>query len=253
MGLLDDCDELFGTDDLYQVLKLERSATPSTIKKAYYKMSLKYHPDKSTDENLTANTARFQCLSKIHKLLADKKTREAYLEHGDIDTDGSLDDNVEWINYWRNLYPKVTLADIEKFKKKYQASSDEKEDLLAAYTQHKGDMNKIMECVPCSGVEDEERFRVIIKDAIKEKTIKSYKLFSKSDNKENRAKRKQAAKDEAAEAEEHAKSLGLNVPGGAGDLAALIQRRNKDRGESMLDALAAKYAQPEKKKRKKKV
>ena len=50
-----------------------------------------------------------------------------------------------------------------------------------------------------------ERFRVIIKDAIKEKTIKSYKLFSKSDNKENRAKRKQAAKDEAAEAEEHAK------------------------------------------------
>ena len=47
------------------------------------------------------------------------------------------------------------MADIEKFKKKYQASSDEKEDLLAAYTQHKGDMNKIMECVPCSGVEDE--------------------------------------------------------------------------------------------------
>ena len=25
-------------------------------------MSLKYHPDKSTDENLTANTARFQVI-----------------------------------------------------------------------------------------------------------------------------------------------------------------------------------------------
>ena len=66
-------------------------------------------------------------------------------------------------------------------------------------------MNKIMECVPCSGVEDEERFRVIIADAIKSKTVKKYKLFAKTDNKENRAKRKQAAKDEATEAEEHAK------------------------------------------------
>ena len=37
-----------------------------------------------------------------------------------------------------------------------------------------------------------------------------------------------------------------------GDLAAMIKRRNKDRGESQLDALAAKYAQPEKKKTKRK-
>ena len=52
-----------------KVLKLERSATPAAIKKAYYKLSLKFHPDKSTDENLAANTARFQvCSLKIYKL-----------------------------------------------------------------------------------------------------------------------------------------------------------------------------------------
>ena len=90
----------------------------------------------------------------------------------------------------------------------------------------------------------------MLKGAIEDKRVKSYKLFAKSDNKENRAKRKQAADDEAEEAAQHAAELGLNLPSGAGDLAAMIKRRNKDRGESMLDALAAKYAQPEKKKTK---
>ena len=85
MGLLEDCENFFGTDDLYKVLQLDRDATPAAIKKAYYKFSLKFHPgmfytyfessnknvsDKSTDENLASNTARFQCLSKIHKLLS---------------------------------------------------------------------------------------------------------------------------------------------------------------------------------------
>ena len=66
-------------------------------------------------------------------------------------------------------------------------------------------MNKIMECVPCCDFEDEDRFRIIIGDAIKSKSVKKYKLFASSNNKENKSKRKQAAKDEAAEAEEHAK------------------------------------------------
>jgi len=252
MGLVDDCSELFDTEDLYEVLKLERSATPAAIKKAYYKLSLKFHPDKASEANRAQSTARFQCLSKIHKLLSDEKTRDAYLEHGDVDTDGALEENAEWVDYWRNLYPKVTAQAIEKFREKYQNSPEEVEDLLAAYKKYKGDMNKIMESVPCSGVDDEERFRVTIKEAISNKKAKSYKLFVKSDNKENRSKRKRAAEGEATEAAEHAAELGLNLPSGVGDLAAMIKRRNKDRGESQLDALAAKYAQPEKKKTKRK-
>ena len=52
----------------------------------------------------------------------------------------------------------MTLADIEKYRKKYQNSPEEEDDLIAAYTKYKGDMNKIMETVPCSGVDDEGEF-----------------------------------------------------------------------------------------------
>ena len=76
MGLLEECQSLFGTDDLFKVLDLSRDANESKIKKAYYKMSLKVHPDKSTEDNLAENTQKFQVLSKIHKILSDKGTRE---------------------------------------------------------------------------------------------------------------------------------------------------------------------------------
>ena len=76
MGLLEDCETLFGTDDLFKVLSLSRDADESKIKKAYYKMSLKVHPDKSTEDNLAENTQKFQVLSKIHKILSDKGSRE---------------------------------------------------------------------------------------------------------------------------------------------------------------------------------
>ena len=81
MGLLEDCETLFGTDDLFKVLSLSRDADESKIKKAYYKMSLKVHPDKSTEDNLAENTQKFQVLSKIHKILSDKGSREVRQLH----------------------------------------------------------------------------------------------------------------------------------------------------------------------------
>lgn len=51
-------------------------ANDSQIKKAYYKLSLTCHPDKSTEKDMEVNTRKFQCLSKIHKILSDKKSRE---------------------------------------------------------------------------------------------------------------------------------------------------------------------------------
>lgn len=81
MGLLEDCKTLFGSDDLFKVLSLSRDADESKIKKAYYKMSLKVHPDKSTEDNLAENTQKFQVLSKVHKILSDKGSREVRLHH----------------------------------------------------------------------------------------------------------------------------------------------------------------------------
>ena len=60
MGLLNDCELLFGTKDLYQLLKIKKNALDSDIRKAYRKLSLKVHPDRASTENKEQSTAKFQ-------------------------------------------------------------------------------------------------------------------------------------------------------------------------------------------------
>ena len=51
----------------------------------------------------------------------------------------------DWNDYWRLLFPKITVEDINSFAQKYKNSDEEAEDLKKAYLQHEGDMDKIME------------------------------------------------------------------------------------------------------------
>jgi DnaJ family protein C protein 9 len=67
---------------------------------------------------------------------------------------------------------------LDDYKKQYQHSEEERKDLIETYIKLKGNMDKIMEEIPCSTFEDEERFREIYTKAIKEKEIKSYKAFT---------------------------------------------------------------------------
>ena len=67
------------------------------------------------------------------------------------------------------------------------------------------------------------------------------------------SERKRKADVEADEAVQHAADLGISLPGSSSGLADMILARQKDRNsDSMLDALAAKYAKPAKETRKRK-
>ncbi len=54
----------------YDVLELEETATGTEIKKAYRRMSLKYHPDKSDAED--AQTV-FMSIATAYEVLSDEK------------------------------------------------------------------------------------------------------------------------------------------------------------------------------------
>ncbi|MDO9557267.1 MAG: J domain-containing protein [Coriobacteriia bacterium] len=63
--------------DHYRVLQVVRSADPAVIDKAYRALSLKYHPDTSTEVGESA-TLRMQRINEAYAVLGDPLKRARY-------------------------------------------------------------------------------------------------------------------------------------------------------------------------------
>jgi len=61
---------------------------------------------------------------------------------------------------------------------KWLGSEEELNDLKAAYTSSRGDMDKIIDSVLCATVEDESRFREILTRLITDGSVKPYAAFT---------------------------------------------------------------------------
>lgn len=70
--------------------------------------------------------------------------REVYDKTGSLeDSEGLAGEQFDNLyEYYRNVYKKVTVEDIEAVETEYRGSSEEQEDVLKYYTQFKGDMDK---------------------------------------------------------------------------------------------------------------
>ncbi|NXL61844.1 DNJC9 protein, partial [Chordeiles acutipennis] len=248
MGLLEQCEAAFGSPDLYRVLGVRRQASPEEIRRGYHRASLRVHPDRAEPHAKEEATRRFQILGKAYAVLSDAEQRAVYDEQGTVDEEGeALRGERDWQEYWRLLFRKITVKDIEDFEKTYKDSEEELADIKTAYMDFEGDMDKIMESVLCVDYTDEPRIRKIIEKAIDSGEIPSYKSFVK-ESKQKMMARKRRAEKEAREAEKTKDELGLGDR--EEDLKALIQSRNKDRKKEMDDFLAqleAKYGNNAKK------
>ncbi|KAF8077959.1 hypothetical protein FPV67DRAFT_1662737 [Lyophyllum atratum] len=268
--------------DLYEVLSVSNDAKLDDIKKAYRRLALVYHPDKHATANTTAKadaSAKFQQIGFAYAVLGDEQRRQRYDRTGKTDEGFELGAGDEgWEAYFEDLFERVTRGKLDEMKKEYQGSSEEIEDLRAAYINTGGSIGDIMTYIPHSTHEDEARFIIAISNLIADGTLSALDTWQTSvkDEKAKLVRQKQGEK-EAKEAEKLAKELGVwdefYGTGKAGErkgkgkgkgkkkedkdgdeedhsvLQALILKKKEKNMDSFFDSLASKYAEPEPKSR----
>lgn len=62
MGLLERCEELFKTSNLYEVLGVAKEATDAELRRGYYKVSLQVHPDRAQGDELATDKFQVMCV-----------------------------------------------------------------------------------------------------------------------------------------------------------------------------------------------
>ncbi|XP_047317213.1 chaperone protein dnaJ 6-like isoform X2 [Impatiens glandulifera] len=216
---------------LYQVLGVEKTATQQEIKKAYYKLALRLHPDKNPGDEEAKE--KFQHLQKVISILGDEEKRALYDETGCIDDDdlagGSVVNNLK--EFLKTLYKKVTEEDIEQFEATYRGSDSEKIDLFDQFKKYKGNMNKLFCSMLCSDPKlDSHRYKDIVDEAIANGDLKSTKAYEKWCKKVSKIKPPTSPLRPRRNGKEETEDL----------YAMITQKRNERKGK--FDSLFAKYS-----------
>ncbi|KAG0644391.1 hypothetical protein HOY80DRAFT_1133089 [Tuber brumale] len=269
------------TKSPYEILGVPTTSAAAEIRSAYRKLALTVHPDKVPEGERDAAKIAFQELTFAYGVLSDETRRKRFDETGS--TSETAEGGFDWKAFYKaQMADLITTESLRKFKEEYQGSEEERQAVIAAYQACEGSMDKIFESVMCSDVlEDEERFRQIINEALGAGQVKSFRSFT-HENKASKKRRRDKAEAERREAEAYAKELGIHdelfdnkkakaeevedehrEEEGAADkgskkskgkrakkadtaedisgLRNLIQKRSNNRMEEMMSNLEAKY------------
>ncbi|GMH70250.1 hypothetical protein TrST_g12433 [Triparma strigata] len=267
--------------DLYEALGIKKTATESEIKKAYHKLALKHHPDKSSSP---MSTKIFQALSSAYDVLKTPEKRERYDQVGLDDDDSDLgmeEPDCGWTEYFRAIFKRVDEGEIETFKDKYQRSEEERLDILKYYRVCKGDFSQMLECIMLSKKEDFGYWKGVVEEALEKGEIEEQfeiKGFNGEamdmgeevgEDLENEEVQGNSRKEEKkASGKKVAKKKKKSSSGGGGmedlinsikskktvtpksELAAMINSKRKNPMEDMIAQMEAKYGGGDKKKKK---
>jgi DnaJ family protein C protein 9 len=240
--MLEAIEELFGTSDLYKLLKISKknAEDQKKLRSAYLKTALQCHPDKATEDQKEIYTKKFQLLSKIIEILQDDDLRKSYDETGEWPAETETI-NLSDTNF--KMDKTEFIAKFKEFKASFQGSDEERQEIERLYTEGKGNIVYIIDNLYCAEfLTDEDRIKGIIDDLVKRKKLK--RIGATPAQEKELKKRKRQAKKEEKEAEEMLEEMGLG--NSTASLEQQILARRETAGRSFLDDLEKKYCQPTK-------
>lgn len=231
----------------YKVLGVDVNANPIDIKKAYKKLSLKYHPDK-LQQTKQKDESMFPQIQFAYSILSDPHKRSRYDRTGSLDDIDTEDGEFDWKAYFDSLNENITIEMIEEDKLKYQKSDEEKNDIFQNFIYYEGDFLKLFEVIPHLEFNEGEEERVfnIIQQMIEESPqefnksiLKAFDKYKKSRKTKVKHKLKKLAK-EAKEAQELEKIIKQKYNNDS--LESIIKHRQAGRLNDLIGNLEAKYA-----------
>ena len=176
--------------------------------------------------------------------------RKVYDETGTLITD---DDSFEsftsfddYVDYWRQLFPKVTEQKLNDFFEKYTNSIEEEDDLKQIYVRFEGDMDLVYEYH--FGYDDEYRIENILNRLIENGDIPAFDLFCNEpkSKKMKRMKRIEKEHQQSKKEETKRKKQKTTSDNDQSSLIMAIQQRSKSNFGNMISNLEEKYSKKKK-------